>query len=76
LNQDCVPAADVESMLLSRMLKILLQQYRPVRDVTPAATRAAAIEGTADMLARTTHRATGPILARMGGSASLRALGC
>jgi hypothetical protein len=29
LNQHCVPAADLESMLLSRMPKIFLQQYRP-----------------------------------------------
>jgi hypothetical protein len=32
LNQHCVLAPDLESILLARMRKILLQQYLPVTD--------------------------------------------
>jgi hypothetical protein len=33
LNQDCALAPDLESMLLTRMRKIFLQQYLPKADI-------------------------------------------
>jgi hypothetical protein len=37
LNEHCVLAPDLESMLLARMRKIFLQQYRPEAVVAPFA---------------------------------------
>ena len=36
LNRCCAFAPDLESMLRDKMLKILLQQYLPIGDITPS----------------------------------------
>jgi hypothetical protein len=50
LNRTCAFDAHFESISLGDPPKIFFRQHRPIRDVPSAAYRAAAIEGTADIL--------------------------